>query len=138
MLDCWGLLPVRSRIKLLGLPTTFRSAGRRFSNSTNQAFNRSLSKDVFERRTSTGSDAFSFLLYIDATKFVSLSIFNLVKTTCPKLLAKPLSINAKSPFPVDVGRSKMPSLKFPLACVHLKPNGRCCKSVKVQLLNREK
>ena len=42
MLDCWGLLPVRSRIKLLGLPTTFRSAGRRFSNSTNQAFNRSL------------------------------------------------------------------------------------------------
>ena len=35
--------------------------------------------------TSTGSDAFSFLLYIDATKFVSLSIFNLVETTCPKI-----------------------------------------------------
>ena len=29
----------------------------------------------------------------------------------PETLAKPLSINAKCPFPVDVGRSKMPSLK---------------------------
>ena len=199
MLDCWALLSVRSRIKLLGLPTTFRSAGQRFSNSTNQAFNRSLSKDVFwathvnrkwgllpiyicldsnkfvllsffslikriyprvwtkplpsdaksplpvdVRRpktlllklpTSTRSDAFSFLLYIDTTKLVSLSIF---KNDLPKTLAKLLSINAKSPFPVDVGRSKMPPLKFPPACVQLKPNGHRCKSVKVQLLNREK
>ena len=37
MLDCWGLLSVGSRIKFLGLPTTFRSAGQRFSNSANQA-----------------------------------------------------------------------------------------------------
>ena len=32
----------------------------------------SLSKDVFERRSSTGSEAFSFFICLDANKFVLL------------------------------------------------------------------
>ena len=113
MLDCWALLSVRSRIKFLGLPTTFRSAGRRFSNSTNQAFNRSLSKDVFERRTSTGSEAFSLFICLGANKFVLPSFFSLIKTIYPRVWTKPLPNDAKSPLPVDIRRFKTLLLKLP-------------------------
>ena len=42
------------------------------------------SKDVFERRTSTGSDAFSLSVCFDATKFVLLSFFTLIEMMiCP-------------------------------------------------------
>ena len=40
----------------------------------------SLSKDVFEQRTSTRSEAFSLFICFDANKFVSLSFFSLIKT----------------------------------------------------------
>ena len=36
----------------------------------------SLSKDVFERRRSTGSEAFSFLIYLDASKCVFVSVYD--------------------------------------------------------------
>ena len=45
---------------------------------------RSLSSDVFERRTSTGSGHFSLLICLDATTFVLLSVFTLKETICPK------------------------------------------------------
>ena len=41
------------------------------------------SKDVFERRTPTGSEAFSLLVCFDATKFVFLSFFTLIEMICP-------------------------------------------------------
>ena len=41
----------------------------------------SLSSDVFEQRTSTGSETFSLSICFDATKFVLLSVKNLFKIT---------------------------------------------------------
>ena len=73
-----------------------------------------LSKDVFERRTSTGSEAFSLLICLDANKFVLLSFFSLIKTIYPRVSTDPLPNDAKSPFPVDVRRSKTLLLKFPI------------------------
>ena len=72
-----------------------------------------LSKDVFERRTSTGSEAFSLLICLDANKFVLLSLFSLIKTIYPRVSTEPLSNDAKSPLPVDVRRSKTLLLKLP-------------------------
>ena len=68
----------------------------------------SLSKDVFERRTSTGSEAFSLLICLGANKFVLLSFFSLIKTIYRRVSTKPLPNDAKSPLPVDVRRSKTP------------------------------
>ena len=73
-----------------------------------------LSKDVFERRTSTGSEAFSLLICLDANKFVLLSFFSLIKTIYPRVSTKPLPNDAKSPLPVDVRRSKTLLLKLPI------------------------
>ena len=53
-----------------------------------------LSKGVFERRTSTGSEVFSLIVCLEATKFVSVSVVIL----CPK--------SEKGPLPVVVRRSK--------------------------------
>ena len=73
----------------------------------------SLSKDVFERRTSIGSEAFSLFIYLGANKFVLLSFFSLIKTIYQRVSTKPLPNDAKSPLPVDVRRSKTPLLKLP-------------------------
>ena len=73
-----------------------------------------LSKDVFERRTSTGSEAFFLFICLDAIKFLSLTFFSLLKTIYPRVLTKPLPNDAKSPLPVDVRRSKTLLLKFPI------------------------
>ena len=70
-----------------------------------------LSKDVFERRTSTGSEAFSHLICLDANKFVLLSFFPLIKTIYPRVLTEPLPNDAKSPL-VDVRRSKLVTRHF--------------------------
>ena len=64
----------------------------------------SFSKGVLERRTSTGSDVLSLLICYETTKFVLLSVFILIGTICPKISAKPMRKNAKSPFPVDMRR----------------------------------
>ena len=66
----------------------------------------SLSKDVFGRGTSTGSESFSLLICLDATKLVKLSIFTVVETICQKSWAKSLPKYAKHPLPVDVLCSK--------------------------------
>ena len=71
-----------------------------------------LSKDVFERRTSTGSEVFSLFICLDANKLVLLSFFSLLKTIYPRVSTKPLPNDAKSPLPVDVRRSKTLLLKL--------------------------
>ena len=71
-----------------------------------------LSKDIFERRTSTGSEAFSLFICLDANKLVLLSFFSLLKTIYPRVSTKPLPNDAKSPLPVDVRRSKTLFLKL--------------------------
>ena len=73
----------------------------------------SLNKDVFERRTSTGSEAFSLFIFLGANKFVWLSFFSLIKTIYQRVSTKPLPNDEKSPLPVDVRRSKTPLLKPP-------------------------
>jgi len=72
-----------------------------------------LSKDVFERRTSTGSEAFSLFICLDANKLVLMSFFSLLKTIYGRVSTKPLPNDAKSPLPVDVRRSKTLLLKLP-------------------------
>jgi len=93
-----------------------------------------LSKDVFERRTSTGSEAFSLFICLDANKLVLLSLFSLLKTIYPRVSTKPLPNDAKSPLPVDVRRSKTLLLKLPNAVVsctfviashHCRGEGKC-------------
>ena len=49
-----------------------------------------LSKGVFERRTSTGSEVFSLIVCLDATKFVLVSVVILVETIWLKIWAKSL------------------------------------------------
>ena len=71
----------------------------------------SLSSNVFERRTSTGNERFSLLMYRDAAKFVLLSVFTLKETFCPRTCSKSRLRSAKNPLPFDVRRSKMPLLK---------------------------
>ena len=73
----------------------------------------SLSKDVFERRTSTGSESFSLFICLDANKFVLLSFFSLIKTIYLRVSTKPLPNDAKNSLPVDVRRSKTLLLKLP-------------------------
>ena len=74
----------------------------------------SLSRDVFERRTSTGSELFSLLVCLDANKFVLLSFFSPLKTIYSRVSTKPLPNDAKSSLPVDVRRSKTLLLKLPI------------------------
>ena len=67
----------------------------------------SLSKGVFELCTSTRSEIFFILKYIDNTKLVFLSLFLSIETICPKIWAKIQLKNEKSPLPVDICRSKV-------------------------------
>ena len=55
-----------------------------------------LSKDVFERRTSTGSEVFSLLTCLDDIKFVFLSFFTVIEAIWRKICAKPPSKKATS------------------------------------------
>ena len=50
--------------------------------------------------------------YLEATKFVLLRNFTLIVIIFPKMRAKPLSKNAKSPLSFDARRSKMSLLKL--------------------------
>ena len=72
-----------------------------------------LSKDVFERRTLTGSGVFFLFICLDAIKFSLQTFFSLLKTIYPRVLTKPLLNDAKSLLPVDVRRSKTLLLKLP-------------------------
>ena len=64
----------------------------------------SLSKGVFERHTSTGREAFSFIMRLDATKYVLLSVFTLTETIWQNIGAIPLPMNEKGSLPVEVRR----------------------------------
>ena len=72
-----------------------------------------ISKDVFKRRTSTGSEAFSLFICLDANKLVLLSFFSLFFKIYPRVSTKLLPNDAKSPLPVDVRCSKTLLLKLP-------------------------
>ena len=74
----------------------------------------SLSKAVFERRTSTGREAFSLLTRLGATRFVLLSVLTRIETIYSKICAQPLPKYEKFPLPVDVRRSKTALLKLPI------------------------
>ena len=74
----------------------------------------SLSSNVFERRTSTGSEVFSLLTCLDDIKFVFLSFFTVIEAIWLKIWAKPPSKNEKRPLPVDVRHSKTLLLKLPI------------------------
>ena len=74
----------------------------------------SLSKDVFEGRTSTRSEPFSLFICLDANKFVLLSFFSLMRRIYPRVSNKPLPNNAKGPLPVDVRRSTTLLRKLPI------------------------
>ena len=47
-----------------------------------------LSSDVFKTHTSTGSERFSLLIYLNATKFVLLSALTRIETICPRICSK--------------------------------------------------
>ena len=53
---------------------------------------------------STGTEAFSLFICLDANKFVLLNFFFLIKTIYPKVSTKTLPNDAKIPLPVDVRR----------------------------------
>ena len=102
----------------------------------------SLSKGVFERRTSTGSEVFFILKHLDAPKFVFLSVLTIIETSCPKKWAKPLSKNEKKTLPVDVRRSKTSLLKFtntytqPCGDYHaIRRHKKCCILVNTSSLS---
>ena len=67
---------------------------------------------VIGRRLSTGSERFSFSIYLDATKFVLLSSFTLQETFCPRICSKPRLKSAKGSLPVDERDSKTWLLKL--------------------------
>ena len=73
----------------------------------------SLSSDVIERRTSTGSEPFPLLISLDATVFILPSVLILTETICPKICSKSRLKSAKRSFPVDLRRSKTWLLKLP-------------------------
>ena len=84
----------------------------------------SLSSNVFEQRTSTGSELFSPLIRLDATNYVLLSVFTLIETICPNVFSKSQLKCAKSPLPVDVRRSKTSLLKLPSSINFWSPAGK--------------
>ena len=61
---------------------------------------------VYARRTSTGSEGFSLLICLDATKCVLICVLTLTETICPKICSKLRLKCAKSALPVDVHRQK--------------------------------
>ena len=73
-------------------------APRRFSR-VNRTTLGSLSTEAFKRGTSTGSEPFSLLTRLDATKFVLLSVFTFKETTCPRICSKSRLKSPKPPLP---------------------------------------
>ena len=68
--------------------------------------------DVFARRTSTGSDPFSLLIYLNATKFVFLNVFTPIETILPKIRSESRLKSAKRQLSVDVRGSNTLVLKL--------------------------
>ena len=88
-----------------------------------------LSKDVFERRTSTGSGLFSFL---DSgfAHFLGQLVSIIVKTRRNTNLGASRCFKMKkTSLPVDVRRSKMPLLKLPMDVLQPRPQGLLVSSL---------
>ena len=90
----------------------------------------SLSSDVFERRTSTGSEPFSLLVSFYASVFVLPSVLILIETICPKICSKsrlksansllPFNISFNKPnnlLPFNMRRSNKSLLKLPIGII---------------------
>ena len=61
---------------------------------------------------SNGTEVFFTLKYLDATKFVFLSVFTIIEMICPKMWEKPPSKMKKRPLLVDMRCSKTSLLKL--------------------------
>ena len=72
-----------------------------------------LSTHVFETRTATGSELFSFLTCFHTTTFTLLSIFSPLEMISTKIWEIPLSWHVRCSLPVAVRVSKMRVLKLP-------------------------
>ena len=77
-----------------------------------------LNKDVFERRKSSGTEAFSLLTCLDSTKFVFPNVFSLIQMICLKIWSKSRPKLQKRPLPVNVRRLKTLLLKRYCLCSH--------------------
>ena len=107
-----------------------RSCGFVLANKVKDALLGSLSSDVFERHTSTGSEPFSLLVSLDATIFVLPCVFILIETICPKICSKswlksansllPFNISFNKPnnlLPFNMRRSNKSLLKLPIGII---------------------
>ena len=74
----------------------------------------SLSKRVFETRTSTGSEPFSLLTCLHSTTFILLSIFSPLEMISIKIWETALSWDLKRSLPVGVCVLKTRALKLPI------------------------
>ena len=72
-----------------------------------------LSKDVFERRTSTGSEAFFLFICLDAIKICIANFLFSFNDDLPESFNQTTAQWCKSPLPVDVRRSETLLLKVP-------------------------
>ena len=61
---------------------------------------------VLERRTSTGSERFSLLIYLGANKFVLLRVLTLKERFCPRNCSKSRLKSAKSPLQLTCDAQK--------------------------------
>ena len=68
---------------------------------------------VFETRTATGSELFSFLTCLHTTTFTLPSIFSPLEMISIKIWETPLSFHTKCSLPVAVRVSKTSVLKLP-------------------------
>ena len=74
---------------------------------------------VLERRTSTGSEAFSLFTCLDDIKFVPLFFFTLTETIWLKIWAKPPLKNVKVHFRLTCIAQKRLCLKLPMSSLNL-------------------
>ena len=77
----------------------------------------SLSSDVLEWRTSTGSEPVPLLIYLHGTKIALLRNFTLMEMICPNICSNWRFKSAKRPLLLDVRGSKTSLLKLPNMCV---------------------
>ena len=70
----------------------------------------SLNKDISGCHTSTGGEAYHLLIFLDANKFVLLSIFSLTETNCQKRWENFLPSNTNGHFRLTCIAQKRPCL----------------------------
>ena len=73
---------------------------------------------VLERRTSTGSERFSLLIYLGANKFVLLRVLTFKERFCPRICSKSRLKSAKSPLLLTCVAQKRRCLNSPLCSMN--------------------